>query len=106
MRFVRFFSDVGINDIEYVGGKNASLGEMYRHLSDEGIKVPNGFATTSQAYHYYMVHNDLVEKIRQALEKLDTNDVKALAQTGRQIRSWILHAEMPKDLAEEIVEAM
>lgn len=105
MRFVRFFSDVGINDIEYVGGKNASLGEMYRHLADEGIKVPNGFATTSQAYHYYMVHNDLVEKIRQALEKLDTNDVKALAQTGRQIRSWILHAEMPKDLAEEIVEA-
>ncbi|RDH84549.1 MAG: phosphoenolpyruvate synthase [endosymbiont of Galathealinum brachiosum] len=105
MRYVSFFADVGINDIDQVGGKNASLGEMYRNLSSQGIKVPNGFATTSKAYHHYMVQNGLVEKVRHALEDLDTSDVNALARIGRQIRSWILHAEMPEDLAEEIVIA-
>ena len=105
MMYVSFFGDVGIDDIEQVGGKNASLGEMYQNLSAQGIKVPNGFATTSEAYHHYMVQNNLVEKVRNALEGLDTSDVNALARVGRQIRSWILHAEMPEDLAVEIVAA-
>jgi len=105
MRYVHFFSDVGINDIEQVGGKNASLGEMYQHLSAEGIKVPNGFATSAEAYHYYISHNNLEDKVRKALENLDTHDINALALVGRQIRSWVLHAEMPEDLAAEIVSA-
>ncbi len=105
MSYVKFFADVGIDDIDQVGGKNASLGEMYQNLSAEGIKIPNGFATTSSAYLYYMRQNNLLDKVRDALQLLDTRDVKALAQTGRQIRSWILHAEMPNDLAEEISAA-
>lgn len=105
MQYVHFFSEVGINDIDTVGGKNASLGEMYRHLSAEGIKIPNGFATTSNAYHYYINHNQLEEKIDKALSSLDTTDVRALMSTGRQIRSWILHAEMPEDLGHEITIA-
>jgi len=105
MRFVHFFSEVGIKDIDQVGGKNASLGEMYRNLSSQGIQVPNGFATSSEAYHYYIEHNQLEDKIRSALDSLDTRNVKELARVGRQIRSWLLHAEMPEDLAEEIVAA-
>jgi len=105
MRYVRFFSEIGISDIPEVGGKNASLGEMYQHLTSAGISVPNGFATTSEGYHYYLQHNQLEEKIRHALDALDTTDVKQLAIVGRQIRSWLLHADMPDDLAEEIVQA-
>jgi len=105
MSYVSFFADVDINDIDQVGGKNASLGEMYRKLSAYGICVPNGFATTSEAYHHYMVQNNLLDKVRDALENLDTRDVTALARTGRQIRSWILHAKMPEDLAKEIIAA-
>ncbi len=105
MSYVYFFSEIGINDVAHVGGKNASLGEMYQHLSASGIKVPNGFATSSQAYLHYMQHNQLIEKVRGALKDLDTDNVVALAQAGRQIRSWIMHAEMPDDLAAEIVSA-
>jgi len=105
MRFIRFFSEIGIKDIEQVGGKNASLGEMYRNLSSQGVSVPNGFATTSEAYNYYIRHNKLDDKIRNALDSLDTHNVKELARVGRQIRSWVLHAEMPDDLSDEIVGA-
>jgi len=105
MRFIRFFSEIGIKDIEQVGGKNASLGEMYRNLSSEGISIPNGFATTSEAYNYYIRYNQLGDKIRSALHSLDTHNVKELARIGRQIRSWVLHAEMPDDLSAEIVSA-
>ena len=105
MHFIRFFSEIGIKDIEQVGGKNASLGEMYRKLSSTGVNVPNGFATTAEAYNYYIQHNQLEDKIRKALEGLDTHNVKELARIGRQIRSWVLHAEMPDDLSDEIVAA-
>ncbi len=105
MSYVRFFAEVGINDVDQVGGKNASLGEMYQNLSAQGVCIPNGFATTSKAYQYYIEHNNLLEKIRLVLQQLDTHDVNALAHVGRQIRSWILHAEMPEDLAQEIVVA-
>jgi len=105
MSYVKFFNEVGIKDIEQVGGKNASLGEMYQKLSVQGIKVPNGFATTSKAYRHYIEQNKLANKIRAALKNLDTHNVKILAQTGRQIRSWILHADMPDDLAQEIISA-
>ncbi|MCW9056848.1 MAG: phosphoenolpyruvate synthase, partial [Gammaproteobacteria bacterium] len=104
MSYVLPFSAIGIHSIPEVGGKNASLGEMYSQLSSAGIKVPNGYATTAEAYHYFIKHNNLQEKISRALESLDVHDVKALAKTGKQIRSWMLHAEIPDEIAEDIIQ--
>ncbi len=102
MRYIRRFDQLGINDIPLVGGKNASLGEMYSSLTNKGVKVPNGFATTAEAYRHYIDHNHLHERIKQLLEELDSNDITALTTTGSRIRSWINHADMPQDLADEI----
>ncbi|MCX4186454.1 phosphoenolpyruvate synthase [Methylophaga sp. OBS4] len=104
-QYIRPFAELSIDDIELVGGKNASLGEMYRELAPKGVKVPNGFATTAEAYRYFMRHNDLEQKIKQALDELDLEDTEALAVTGAKIRHWITDAEMPKDLAAEIEQA-
>lgn len=102
MRYIRRFDQLGIQDIALVGGKNASLGEMYRSLTAQGVKVPDGFATTADAYRHYIDHNTLHERIKQVLDTLDSQDVHALANAGARIRSWINHAEMPADLAGEI----
>jgi pyruvate,water dikinase len=104
-KYVRRFRDLGIDDVPLVGGKNASLGEMYRALSSEGVKVPNGFATTADAYRDYLKHNNLDERIGAALAALDVDDVDALAVTGAQIRGWIVDGELPPQMAEEIVSA-
>jgi len=103
--YVRRFRDLGIDDVPLVGGKNASLGEMYQALSGEGVMVPNGFATTAQAYRHYLTHNDLEARIREALENLDVDDVDALATTGARIRGWIVDAELPPRLVSEISAA-
>ncbi len=103
--YVKVFSDIGINDVNIVGGKNASLGEMYSALADKGIRVPNGFATTADAFRYYIEHNRLQEKIAAALSSLDTSDIKQLSACGKAIRGWIMHAAMPQDLAADIVAA-
>jgi pyruvate,water dikinase len=105
MQLVKRFSELGIKDVPLVGGKNASLGEMYRELKGEGIEVPNGFATTAEAYRQYIEHNNLQERIAKALEELDTNDVQALAVTGAKIRQWIMHGSMPQQLVDEVREA-
>ena len=105
MRYIRTFSELGIGDVPLVGGKNASLGEMFRHLSAEGVRVPNGFATTSEAYRHYLSHNRLVEKILKRLENLDSSDIAQLERAGADIRRWILDGDMPPDLAEEITRA-
>lgn len=105
MQYVKRFAELGINDVPLVGGKNASLGEMYRELKGEGIEIPNGFATTAEAYRLYIEHNGLHERIAKALEELDTHDVRALAVTGAKIRQWIMHGTMPQPLVEEIREA-
>jgi len=102
MEFVKRFSELGISDVPMVGGKNASLGEMYQSLGGQGIKVPNGFATTAEAYRLYIEHNNLHEKIAEELERLDTRDVDALAVSGAKIRQWIMHGEMPEALSEDI----
>ncbi len=102
MRYIKRFSELGMGDVPLVGGKNASLGEMYCALSAHGVKVPNGFATTTAAYRHFYEHNDLVARITEALGALDVEDVVALAATGKQIRDWILAGEMPADLVEEI----
>ena len=105
MAYVLPFSEIGINDVAQVGGKNASLGEMISRLSEAGIKVPGGYATTSDAYRHFIEHNGLYDSISDLLERMDINDVHSLARTGKQIRSWIMHADMPPDLADEIVAA-
>ncbi len=102
MQYVKRFAELGIKDVPLVGGKNASLGEMYQSLTGEGIKVPNGFATTADAYRLYIEHNGLHDKIAAELEKLDTRDVDALVIAGAKIRQWIMHGEMPEALATDI----
>jgi pyruvate,water dikinase len=104
MKYVRRFAEIGIDDVAEVGGKNASLGEMYNQLVPLGVRIPNGFATTAAAYRHYLAYNQLDQRIREALAGLDVSDVKALAYTGALIREWIMHGEMPPDLAEEITE--
>lgn len=104
-QFVRRFAELGIDEVSSVGGKNASLGEMYRELTVKGIKVPNGFATTAAAYRHYLEHNHLHGRIASALASLDVTDVDALGVTGARIRSWINGGEMPADLAAEICAA-
>jgi pyruvate,water dikinase len=105
MKYIRRFAEIGIDDVAEVGGKNASLGEMYTQLVPLGVRIPDGFATTAAAYRRYLAHNQLDQRIPEALAKLDVNDVKALAYTGAIIREWIMHGEMPADLAEEITAA-
>lgn len=105
MQLVKRFAELGIKDVPLVGGKNASLGEMYRELKGEGIEVPNGFATTADAYRQYIEHNNLQERIAGVLDELDTSDVQALAVTGAKIRQWIMHGSMPQQLVDEIREA-
>lgn len=105
MQFIRRFSELSIDDVPLVGGKNASLGEMYSALTERGVRVPNGFATTAEAYWHFIRHNNLEARINEALDELDANDVEALARTGISIRNMINHGEMPPDLEEEIRQA-
>lgn len=104
-RYIRRFSELSNSDVALVGGKNASLGEMYRALTPQGVRIPNGFATTAQAYYDFLDHNALRGKIEQALAELDVDDVKALGRTGARIREWISHAELPEPLAAQISAA-
>ena len=104
MRYIRNFTEIGLDDLAQVGGKNASLGEMISNLSHVGVRVPAGFATTSEAYWYFLEYNNLKSRIDETLQKLDTHDVTALANAGKEIRNWIMHAEMPNDLSEEILQ--
>ena len=93
---------LGKDDIEVVGGKNASLGEMISHLSDLGVSVPGGFATTSNAFNRFLTETGLLDKINGELKTLDVNDVNKLAATGKKIRTWIIEQELPKDLEQEV----
>jgi pyruvate,water dikinase len=104
-RYTRFFSEIGLDDVALVGGKNASIGEMYTELSSAGVRVPYGFAITAEAYRHFLAHNRLDRKIDDALNRLNTKDVKALAYTGAIVREWIMHAELPQDLADQIAAA-
>ena len=97
--------EVGNVDVAIVGGKNASLGEMINHLSTAGVKVPGGFATTAEAYREFLAENNLDTKINQCLQGLDINDIKALAETGNEIRRWIIDAPLGQRLQQEIGES-
>lgn len=105
VEYVVPFEKLGIADVERVGGKNASLGEMISNLASAGVTVPGGFATTAQAYREFLQCSGLSDRIHAALEALDVNDIGALAQTGAQIREWIMEAELPAELDSAIRSA-
>lgn len=97
-----WFKDLTINDIPLVGGKNAALGEMYKELTKAGIKIPNGFAITAQAYEYFLKFNKFDKKIEDILRGLNTHNTRDLAQRGKKIRELIKSGIMPQDLEEKI----
>ncbi len=101
-RFILRFSEISIKDVPLVGGKNASLGEMYRILTKQKVKIPNGFAITAHAYDYFIAYNKLDKKIKKIIWQ--TNKENLSANAG-QIREMILQAELPKDLADKISQA-
>ncbi len=96
------FQSLGLSDIAQVGGKNASLGEMIRHLGAAGVQVPGGFATTADAYREFLSASGLDQRIAQTLAALDVDDVVALAKAGAQIRGWIVATPLPAVLEQAI----
>jgi len=102
---ILWFSQIGSKDIALVGGKNASLGEMYNALGKKGISIPNGFALTAKSYRFFLEKNNLQEFLKKELKNLDTSDVKKLAAAGKKIRSRILKSKLPKELEKETIAA-
>lgn len=105
VEYVVSLDKLGVHDVEHVGGKNASLGEMISNLAGAGVSVPGGFATTAQAYRDFLEQSGLNDRIHAALDTLDVDDVNALAKTGAQIRQWVMEAEFPARLDSEIRQA-
>ena len=96
--FIKRFAEIDIGDVPSVGGKNASLGEMVRELVPHGIRVPDGFAVTADAYRYFLTANRLDAEIQRELADLDVHDVAALQRCGSRIRQRIVEATIPDDL--------
>ena len=102
--FVLPFIDLTIEDIPFVGGKNASLGEMYKTLKKKGVDVPNGFAVTAFAYRHFLKVTGLKEKIKEILSTLNTKSTRNLASHGKKVREAILKAEIPEEITKEIIK--
>ncbi len=102
---VLWYNQLGMNDVDRVGGKNASLGEMITHLSSVGVSVPNGFATTASAFNNFLNQSGINQRIYQLLDKTDIDDVSQLAKAGKQIRQWIIDTPFQPGLEEAINEA-
>jgi len=102
-KYLKFFEELRLKDIPQVGGKNASLGEMYHYLSPKGVNLPNGVATTSDAYRYFLTEAGLNERIATALKGLDVTNMRELRRCGAKIRAMIIKAKLPKDFEEEIL---
>ncbi|HEX5622958.1 MAG TPA: phosphoenolpyruvate synthase [Sulfuricurvum sp.] len=105
MPFIRFFDTISNQDVAVVGGKNASLGEMYRHLSAHGIHVPYGFATTAEAYRTFLEETGIKASLIRLLETLNADNLDSLTQTGNAIRTLILETPLPKALESAIINA-
>ncbi|MEY3017335.1 MAG: Phosphoenolpyruvate synthase, partial [Pseudomonadota bacterium] len=103
--YVLWFKDLGMHDVDRVGGKNASLGEMISHLSNAGVSVPNGFATTADAYREFLSQSGLADDINAALSQLDVDDINALAAEGKRIRQLVTDTPFPPALDAAIEEA-
>lgn len=99
---ILWFKQLGIDDVDQVGGKNASLGEMISNLTSKGVRVPNGFATTAEAYRSFLQHDGLGDRIKALLAELDVEDVVALAETGKTIRRWIVETPFHESFQKEI----
>jgi len=104
-KFILWFDELCIGDVPLVGGKNASLGEMYSNLTKKGVKIPNGFAVTAYAYNYFLERAKIKDDLQKVLQGLDTSSIRNLTEKGRKARETILKAELPKELKEEIVKA-
>ena len=104
-KFILWFNELRIEDVPLVGGKNASLGEMYANLTSKGVKVPNGFAVTAHAYDYLVEKAKIKDDIRRILKGLNTRDMKNLSERGRLVREAILNTEFPAELKHEITAA-
>ncbi len=102
---IRWFNQLSINDIPLVGGKNASLGEMYRELAAEGVIVPNGFAITAQAYRYMLDQAGAWPRLHELLDSVDADDVDELARRAQQARELVYAAPLPADLQQQILDA-
>ncbi len=100
---VVWLDDVSMSDVDKVGGKNASLGEMISGLGSQGVRVPGGFATTAEAFDSFLCHSNLKKKINELLNSLDITNIKELSKTGTLIRKWIEEAPFPEDLHKDIV---
>ena len=103
--FVKSFGEIGMDDIPTVGGKNASLGEMFRELGAAGVKVPDGFAITADAYRHFLVKAGLDREIERVMAGLDTANLEELSRRGSQIRHAVLAADLPASLEEAITHA-
>ncbi|HYB36990.1 MAG TPA: phosphoenolpyruvate synthase, partial [Mycobacterium sp.] len=102
-KYVRFFEEIGIEDVPLVGGKNASLGEMYRKLSGEGVLVPDGFAVTAEAYRRVLESAGAWQRLHAALDGLDPSDVADLARRGKRAREVVYGAGLPTDVADDVL---
>ena len=99
------FEQLGMHDVERVGGKNASIGEMIGNLARLGVRVPGGFATTADGYREFLAQGGLADRITAALSSLDVEDIAALTATGAKIRDWVLSTPFPKALEDAVVAA-
>jgi pyruvate,water dikinase len=102
---VVWLKDVGMSDVEKVGGKNASLGEMISGLDSQGVRVPGGFATTAEAFESFLEYSDLKNKINKLLSDLDVTNIQELTKTGLLIRQWVEEAPFPDELYQSIVDS-
>jgi pyruvate,water dikinase len=103
--YIIWFEHLGMSDVDRVGGKNASLGEMISNLANAGVTVPGGFATSSHAYREFLATNGLKDKIDETLDALDVNDVNELARVGAKIRQWVIDTPFPAVLDNALAEA-
>src|SRR6266516_1579782 len=102
---IKSFSEIALKDVPIVGGKNASLGEMFSRLSSKGIRIPDGFATTALAFRNFLEHNRLINPLQQVLEQLDKKNFSNLKEVGAKARKMISAAKMPGDLQKAIADA-
>ncbi|WP_200762246.1 phosphoenolpyruvate synthase [Nitrosophilus alvini] len=104
MKYIKWFKEISAKDVSSVGGKNANLGEMYRHLAPLGVKIPNGFAVNADAYRYVLSYNNAWEKLHKILDPLNPEDVEDLQKRGKAAREVVYNCKIPDDLKKEILE--
>ena len=104
-KYIRFFKEIGVHDVALVGGKTSSLGEMYRELTPQGVKVPNGFAITAAAYRYILDKANAWDALHKALEGIDPANMSDLSNRGKEAREIVYGAPLPDDLRQEILAA-